>query len=586
MNSTILSNIVDQKTLRKVQLSTLEKIYEVISKTAGPYGSSTMISHSQRLTEYSKDGHKVLTNIKFFKPLEQSIHDELLSITEHVVGTVGDGTTTAVQLAYLIFRELCSDYFIDIEHEYSPHQIISAFQDIVKLINENIESSRRDMTLDDVYNICMISTNGNKMVSEDISNIYKKFGNSVHIQLGTSNTESSILKEYDGIVFNKGFSSPSFINKSDTNSVNMRNPKIYYFADPVDTPEMIGLFMNIFKKNIYDHYIDKTEQYEPTVILVPSISQDIKSELEDIEKIFYAYDTANRRNNKPPFCIISGVNSTVNNISDIVTLCGCPSIRKFINPDVQKQAIEEGTAPSIDNITDFYGTADMIDIDINRTKIINPKEMFDNNAPISEDGSRPFSNTYTALIEFYKNQIKISSQSKEDINLIGNLKRKLHFLQSNLVEYLVGGISASDRDNIKDLAEDAILNCRSASEYGVGYGAYFEGFVASLYVNNIYNDDDKLKKKIIEIIVKSYNELMSNLYKTVFSEDKIDGLINESLTKGCPMNLRTKSYDESVLSSIKTDQVILDAISKIITIMYTSNQALLSDPTQNLYGDI
>ena len=106
MEKKMFSNVVKQKSLREVQLETLKKIQEVVTRTAGPYGTSTMIMHDNRFTEYTKDGHKVLSNIKFFRPLEQAVHDELIGITEHVVSTVGDGTTTAVDLSYRIFDNI------------------------------------------------------------------------------------------------------------------------------------------------------------------------------------------------------------------------------------------------------------------------------------------------------------------------------------------------------------------------------------------------------------------------------------------------------------------------------------------------
>ena len=102
-----LSNLGERKAVRRVQLDVLEKIAKVISNTAGPFGSYSMIMHQNALTEYSKDGHKVLSNFRFYKPLEQAVHDELLGITEHVIKKVGDGTTTAVQLSYLVYKELC-----------------------------------------------------------------------------------------------------------------------------------------------------------------------------------------------------------------------------------------------------------------------------------------------------------------------------------------------------------------------------------------------------------------------------------------------------------------------------------------------
>ena len=580
------TNIVEQKSLREVQLDTLEAIYEVVSKTSGPFGSSTMLLHDNRFTEYSKDGHKVLNNIKFFRPLEQAVHDELINITEHVVGTVGDGTTTAVELSYMIFKELMANGEIN-SGKYPNHMIMETFEDIVSKISKKINEYGRDLNANDIYQICMISTNGNDAVSRDISDIYKRFNLDVEIQVGTSNTDNSIMKIYDGIIFNKGFASPAFINDKEKCTVTMRNPHIYYFADPVDTPEMISLFMSIFQKNIYDHYQNRDCQYVPTVIMAPSISQDIKSDLEDIEKIFYAYDTGNNSAAKPPFCIISGVNASVDNITDIITLCDCPSIRKFINADTQKKAIEEGNAPSSETVTEFFGTADEITIDIEKTKIVNPVNMFDKNAEIAEDGSRPYSDTFNSLVSFLEEQIRISSESKEDINLIGNLKRRLHFLKSNFVEYLVGGVSVADRDNVKDLVEDAVLNCSSALQNGVGYGAGFEGLrAASLVYSEIEEDttSTELEKSIIDIIVSVYQDLTTELYATDMSTEDARKLMFKSLQVNKPYNLRDKSFDgNQVLCSIMSDQVILHAISRIITTMYLSNQALLVLPTQNLY---
>lgn len=579
INNTNLSNLVDNNALKTVQLQTLKTINDVISKTAGPFGSYTMIMHQDQLTEYSKDGHKVLRNLRFFKPLEAAVHDELLGITEHVIKKVGDGTTTAVQLSYYIYKQLCEKTEYWQRNGVTPYQIISEFQGVVKEISDYIINDGKKLELDDIKQICLVSTNGNEMVAEDIANIYKTFGKDVYIQLGTSNTESSILKTYDGIILSKGFSSPSFIN-TDENTVEIYNPRIYYFSDPVDTPEMIQLFMMIFTKNIYEPYQKGTGDYIPTVIVMPSISQDVASSLNDIEQIFYAFDQANRRDNKPPFCIITGINDRVDNIGDVTTLCGCPIIKKYINPDVREEDIAKGAAPDKDTVTEFYGTCDVITIDMEKTKIVNPKNMFDDNAPANEDGSRPFSSTYKSIISFLEKQIEMESMDKNNIEGITILKKRLHSLTANFVEYLVGGVSAADRDNVKDLVEDAILNCRSAAVSGVGYGAGFEGLVAceQMLVG------DGLRSEIEDIIYDAYYEVMYNLYKTAVPENQVGSLIKETIDKGKVYNIREKSFDgNQVYTSIETDIAILEAISKIITIMYTANQALLVDPMQNAY---
>lgn len=579
-NNTNLSNLVEDKALKTVQLQTLKKINDVISKTAGPFGSYTMIMHQDRLTEYSKDGHKVLSNLRFFRPLEMAVHDELLGITEHVIKKVGDGTTSAVQLSYYIYKQLCENTDRWKEQGITPYEIISTFQTVVKNISDHIMEDGEDLSLEDVKQICLISTNGNEIVAEDIANIYEQFGKDVFIQVGTSNTESSILKTYDGIILNKGFASPSFINTKD-NTVEINNPRIYYFSDPVDTKEMIQLFMTIFTNNIYTPYTKHDpSSMVPTVIIVPSISQDQANALNDIEKLFYQYDQAGMKENKPPFCIITGINDRVDNIGDITTLCGCPLIKKYINPDVREEDIEKGAAPSMENVTEFYGTCDLITIDMDKTKIVNPQFMFDKEAPINEDGSRPFSSIYNSLINFLESQIKIESQDKNNINTLTRLKKRLHSLTANFVEYLVGGVSAADRDNVRDLVEDAVLNCRSASEYGVGYGAGYEGLRSSSSI--AVNGD--LQGEIRNIIYNAYFEVMKNLYMTAMNEESAVDLIEETLACGKVYNIREKSFNgNQVYTSIETDIAILEAISRIITIMYTTNQAMLIDPTQNVY---
>lgn len=580
-NNTNLSNLVKNDALKRVQLQTLEQINSVISKTAGPFGSYTMIMHQDQLTEYSKDGHKVLRNLRFFKPLEAAVHDELLGITEHVIKKVGDGTTTAVQLSYYIYKQLCEKTDLWQARGITPYQIISEFQAAVKELSDHIKKNAKELDLDDIRQICLISTNGNEMVADDIANIYKTFGKDVFIQLGTSNTESSVLKTYDGIVLNKGFSSPSFINTAD-NTVEIYNPRIYYFCDPVDTPEMIQLFMNIFTKNIYEPYEKRTGEYVPTVIIMPSISQDVASSLNDIEQIFFAFDQANRRENKPPFCIITGINDRVDNIGDITTLCGCPIIKKYINPDVREEDIAKGAAPNKDNVTEFYGTCDVITIDMDKAKMVNPKNMFDPEAPVNEDGSRPFSATYNSIISFLEKQIEMESKAKNNIQTLTVLKKRLHSLTANFVEYLVGGVSAADRDNVKDLVEDAVLNCRSAANSGVGYGAGFEGLMAS---DQMYRES--LRGEINTIIYNAYYEIMKNLYMTAMSAEEAEELIAETKGVGKVYNIREKTFDgNQVYTSIETDIVILEAISRIITIMYTANQALLVDPMQNAYIEL
>ena len=43
-------------------------------------------------------------------------------------------------------------------------------------------------------------------------------------------------------------------------------------------------------------------------------------------------------------------------------------IKKYIDPDIEKMDREKGLAPTLDNVSDFYGSAELVVADISKTK--------------------------------------------------------------------------------------------------------------------------------------------------------------------------------------------------------------------------
>ena len=573
------TNIVPKDSLRKVQLNTLEILASVLSKTAGPRGSNTQLVHGQRHNEYTKDGHNVLSQIKFYHPLENAIQSEMKEITRYIVKTVGDGTTSAVLLSNEIFKAMC-----EAETKMSAYSIMKTFKEIVNEMIDRIHANKRECTLEDIYDICMIATNGNVEVSKSIQSIYEQFGMEVFIDVGISNTTDHLVKSYDGLTLNVGYPTPAYINtegnSKESGKASIRNPRIYAFEDPIDTPEMMSFLETILFNNILEPIMQQTFDYVPTVILTPSISRDGNNLLTELEKTLYGFDQQNMGSQKPPVMIITNAKVSEEQFNDITMLCGIPMIKKYIDPDLQSKDVEAGKAPSLETICDWYGTADLVEADTTNTKFVNPMCMFE----IDEDGNRKYSSVYNGLLNYISQELDIAYKNNEDANVTGKLKRRLNSLKTNLVEYLIGGITVTDRDSIRDLVEDAVLNCRSAAKNGVGYGANFEAFkvIHELIRPNgpEYTDVDEIKYAIY----KAYFNAMHNLYSTVFNtEEQIEEAIIESHKRDMPMNLATLEFDGKVKCSIETDVAILEAISKVVMVMFTANQALIENPMNNVY---
>ncbi|MBR1988491.1 MAG: hypothetical protein IKA36_05595, partial [Clostridia bacterium] len=574
-----------------IQGVVLRNLKNAIANSMGPAGSNTLIlrgnSSQDLVAMYSKDGNKIIKNILYQNPIEMSIKTEIAEITRQVERVVGDGTTSAVILSSLIFDALNEKYKNG--EMANPYKVIRDFKAAVKNISDKIRERGRECTLEDIYNLSLITTNGNVELSEEMKMIYETHGMDVYIDVSASTDGNSYIKDYDGITLESGYSDAAYINTIEGVSRVMGTkafPEVrtYYFADPIDTPEQGALFQSIIKHNVFERH-GNPEGFIPTVIVAPLIGRDMQGFMRQLVQYLYQY-TQDKYSQKPQLLVITNIAGLDrNHIDNIMTLCGCPVIQKYIDDKQQKVDQDNGLAPRLDNVFEFYGSCSMVEADANKTRFIDPAKMYkkdpDTGEKLYDEKGAPIPcDEYTSILEFLNAELRRAQSTGEHAGVIGGLKRQIHTFNANMVEYFVGGISISDRDSLRDLVEDAVLNCRSASAYGIGYAAGFEGLRAT--IDLLENAKDGLKD-YYTIIYKAYYEYMKMLYDTVVGEEEADRYVIKTVENDMPVNLSTMEFDGKVLTSIESDPIILDAISKIITIMLTANQALVQAPNINMY---
>ena len=560
--SRIYSNIVPEDKVRSKQKETLQIIANALEKSFGPKGSTTAIVKNMDKNgvnislDYTKDGHTIVKSIAFENPIERSVQDILVELTRYVVKEVGDGTTSAVLLCNSIFKGLCDNGTFSAS---LPADIIDKFNKVIAEVNKRILEKGRECTLEDIYNIALISTNNNEDLAATLMQVYKKFGLDVYIDVGISNEINNLVKEYDGMTLDTGYTNICFVNNKLTNTARVRNPRIYCFNDPIDTPEMLSFLDAILQNNIIRAY-QPNSVYEPipTVIFSKALTPDASSYFETIVRLMNSVENV-------PLLMVSNIHQE-DMYEDIAKMCGAPFIKKYIDPDIQQKEIEAGLAPTPETIIDFCGKADLIESDQNRTKIIRPEKMF------NEDGS--YSDEYNMIVKYLETQVEKAKAENAGITEIAAMKRRLNSFKGSMVDFLVGGITTSDKFNTKASLEDAVLNCRSAVKDGVGYGANF----MALSVLSEMKNDKEISDPIVDILYDAYVEIYKILYGNQY-RDVIEG----GLKEGCPLNIRTNEYDHKVLSSIRSDITILETIDKILTLMFTCNQYLVQAPVYNIY---
>lgn len=573
----IMNNVVHKDTLRGIQSKTLKELKDILIQSFGPNGSNTCIKRENALSRYSKDGHTIIGALHYNGIIEQSIKDDVESITRHIVKTVGDGTTSAVILASLIF-----DYITGLEDSYKPVEILNKLETVTDDIKAAIKDSAVPLDNDLVYDIAMISTNGNEFISQTLKEIYEEFGNGVFIDVSPSTGNEFIIKDYNGMTLNTGYCDSCYVTNSKNNTAEVDKPSVYFFEHPIDTRELGVYLDSIVSRNIIVPVNEGTyDKIVPTVIFAPRISQDMSSVMDSLTSTMASTPISN----KLPICIITDYHE-VEQLNDLAKMCNAKLIRKYIDTNVYKSDVERGIAPTPDNIFEWGGSCDRVVAYSDKTVFVNPSAMY------NEDGS--YSELYNNIVNFLETEISKSISQGDNIRDIGTLKRRLHSLKSNMVELFVGGITQADRDSLRDLVEDAVLNIRSAAENGVGYGANMSAAYNSSVIRNL--DNGSFYNEISTIINKAYHELINILYENTnlissmslapsYDDTAYDFAMKKFMSEGQVFNIRTNSWESNVRTSIMSDITILDTVTRIIGIMATCNQFVLPTAMHNIYED-
>ena len=426
-----LSNIVPADVLHRIQQAILEDLSGILANSFGPHGSNTCIKKLNAFNVYTKDGHTILESVQYNGIIEQSIKDDISTITMNIAKTVGDGTTSAVLMSNYIFKALLTA--MKVHTEVNAADLVRAMDKVGKQMDETIRASAKEPDLQDIYDIAYTSSNGDPWVAQLLYSIYDTNGMDTFVDVAPTTASDVSVKMYDGMTIDSGFMDSCFVTDSEKNLSVVDNPEVYFFEDPIDTKDIGVLLDAILSANIMEPVRTKQlNNMTPTVIVCPKISRDMSSFMDLLLQIQNNQPTGN----KLPITFI--INRTQpDQIKDIATLCGAKSIFKYIDADIYKEDVEKGIAPTPTNIKQWAGYCESVEASSTTTKFVHPAQMRDENGE--------YSVIYNNILSFVESEIKKNEADGGDLREVATLKRRLHSLKSNLVEIRVGGMTVADR---------------------------------------------------------------------------------------------------------------------------------------------
>lgn len=243
-------------------LKGIKGVVDVVRVTLGAMGKTVAIKDQFGFNFHlTKDGVTVARHAKVEGDIEEVGALLLREAVNKTVEEAGDGTTTTC----LLVDEFCTEIHKRLELGENPKNLERCLTtDLVELTNFIDSKSKKVETLDDIYNLAMISSNGDSEVSGLIKGLYDELGFDCVIDIKESPNEYTTTDIAKGFKLdNTGYANQLFINNHDKGTYEVLNPNVFVLNDRINNIEpLTEIFLN-----------QNNPTAEPLVILCTGIEQ-------------------------------------------------------------------------------------------------------------------------------------------------------------------------------------------------------------------------------------------------------------------------------------------------------------------------
>jgi len=538
-------NIISEEEFKQRIHMIFNKVSSAIQKSLGPYGSNTIIEQFGQM-HITKDGWQILKNINSNNSIDNNIKQLLINIAAQVVIKVGDGSSSSLVAANSLLILLDSDKELKKIRSRNFSDILSI---CVKMITDRILQSSTKITKDndyqEIYQLAMIATNGDHILSDIIRKIYKETENP-NIEFSPSKTSITSCEIIEGYRANITYLDSIFA-ENDIGICEIDNPLIIMFDHKIEKIHFDKIISKIIELGISTN--------RRVVVIAPHYDNLLLNHIKQ---------TANIEFRKSGFC--STVYTRIalfNNLqqlfyNDFCMLTGGMLISENTLYDLEKE--NDGY------ISHYIGQVDKISI--------GPK------TSIIKGFNSMKQSTYDVYLNDAITKLKEIEEVNQNLNIVNSqiydLKQRVSKLKCKMGIINVGGNSSLMKTTNYDLVEDAVKACESAFKYGYNIGG---NLIIPIVIDELLNEGIKFtdnEKKFFELLRQTFVEVFSkviyNKFKGESTDFVVNDLINECIEKKECWNLIDDCFSKDIINSCQTDIEILKAVTSIVSLLLSSNQ--------------
>ena len=208
---------------RTRMLAGVEILADAVRITLGPKGRNVILDKAFGAPRITKDGVTVAKEIELTEKFENMGAQMVREVASKTNEEAGDGTTTATVLAHAIVREGGKA----VAAGMNPMDLKRGVDIAVKTVVEALKKvSKTVSTSEEISQVGTISANGDTEVGEMIAEAMERVGNEGVITVEEAKGLETELDVVEGMLFDRGYTSPYFITNAEKMNCEMENPYI------------------------------------------------------------------------------------------------------------------------------------------------------------------------------------------------------------------------------------------------------------------------------------------------------------------------------------------------------------------------
>ena len=539
-------NVLDSKTFQGRVSEIFQMTSDALSKSYGPYGSSTIISEYP-YNHITKDGFSIMKKLSFSKDVT-IVDDAIKSLIEAPCSrlnyAVGDGTTTAI----IAVNEIYQNFMIakdnsEIFNLVPPRDILKAYNsvrdEIIKALDDEIEFidvTDHEKMVEAMRKVATISSNADDEIVNMITKLYDELDYPL-IEITKASdgiTKATITRGYH---YNAVLKDAIYVT-NDNFTGEYQNVDILIFDHKIT--------METFKSIIYPLNEECRKVKRHLVIIAPSyddvammnVRRNLNGEfkaMNDVNLILMAGSMTAGLNRDLCEDLAIVLNTTIINMGlekDIIdAVNNNHSITDIIDincrkiPGIAVSVVKDGKigwTTDTGFISDENINADLVSWGIRAG--FAEKAVLGMKDGSTFDGLHYNQQMYDSAIRLIKHKLQESQKKSEAINAYNfeakNLQTRLFNLQMKIGTIEVGGESNLSQEMMNDVVDDAVKACASAYHNGLVKGCSVSTLRAIKSVKDAGNHTE-VENTLLECIDNGFRSVFKVLLKSIFRDFSI-----------------------------------------------------------------